>query len=293
MNNFGLSGMGLAGWALAIVLGAYLVLSKSVAPPTDAPALAQETGPIALTLEALPDTMSGYNLWLKTENFRFAPAHAGAEPAAGEGHAHLYVNGEKSRVYGNWVHLPDTMLARGENKIHVTLNQNSHADVTQDGAVVEAMLTLPGPDPVAVRGAWVRALVPMKPAAMYMRLSNNTDAPFTLIGGRSPDFGMVMVHESIEEDGVMKMVHRDGITVEPGKRATLREGGLHVMLMRPTRALGEGDEVTVTLQFDGADDLELVVPVSNLAPAGANHADHGHEMGHDMGGDTGGAMGHN
>ncbi len=278
MNNFGISGFSLAGWALALVLGAYLVLSQG---PHDAEhAVATQsntTGPASLSLEAFPDTHSGYNLWLKTENFRFAPRNAGAAESAGEGHAHLYVNGKKSRVYGNWVHLNDAALRLGKNKIHVTLNENSHAEVTVDGKIVEAMLTLDGPDPIAVRGAWVRSTVPMRPAAMYMRLGNNTGRDIALIGASAPDFNRVEIHESLEKDGVMSMAPVDSIPVKTGGMAKLKQGGLHVMLMQPNRELAEGDEVKATLEFSDGTLVDVVAPVSKMPPHGPGHDHSAHD----------------
>lgn len=47
-----------------------------------------------------PDAMDGYNIQILTENFTFTPAAINSAAVPNEGHAHLYVNGEKiSRVY--------------------------------------------------------------------------------------------------------------------------------------------------------------------------------------------------
>lgn len=278
MNNFGISGFALAGWALALVLGAYLVLSQGAhSPEHTTPTQIAANGPASVTLEATPDTHSGYNLWLNTKNFRFAPQNAGAAANAGEGHVHLYVNGKKSRVYGNWVHLPDSAMRLGDNKIHVTLNENSHEEVVVDGNIVEAMLTIQGPDPIAVRGAWVRSTVPMRPAAMYMRLGNNTDQDIALIGASAPDFDRVEIHESLEKDGVMTMAPVARIPVKSGGTAMLKQGGLHVMLMKPNRELAEGDEVKATLEFSDGSLVDVVAPVSKMPPHGAGHDHSAHD----------------
>ncbi|MCB1233787.1 MAG: hypothetical protein KDM91_01795 [Verrucomicrobiae bacterium] len=93
------------------------------------------------------DSVTGWNLELIAENFEFTPAAAGGDPAPGQGHAHLYVDGEKvARLYGPWYHLRD--LAPGRHTISVTLNANNHAALTVKGRPVEAsteieVLTLP------------------------------------------------------------------------------------------------------------------------------------------------------
>jgi len=82
------------------------------------------------------DTMAGRNLEIITENFRFAPEHAGSEHVAGEGHAHLYINGKKiARVYGHWFHIPEP--GPGTHSVLVTLNANSHQDFVVGNQVVE------------------------------------------------------------------------------------------------------------------------------------------------------------
>lgn len=77
-------------------------------------------------LTVIKDPMSGWNLLLETENFRFTPQNASNSHIPGEGHAHLYINGKKvARLYSNWFHIPN--FKEDKNEIKVTLNANSHA----------------------------------------------------------------------------------------------------------------------------------------------------------------------
>lgn len=87
------------------------------------------------------DPMSGWNLQVLPQNFRFAPQKASAENVPGEGHAHVYVNGEKlARLYAEWVHLPS--LPAGA-VVKVSLNTNNHSALTVEGQPVEATTTVP------------------------------------------------------------------------------------------------------------------------------------------------------
>ncbi|MEO9525809.1 hypothetical protein [Roseibium sp.] len=82
-------------------------------------------GAPSVKIAVTPDPASGFNLHIMTENFTFAPEHASQEHVPGEGHAHVYVNGEKvTRHYGPWLHLP--ALPEGEAVVEVTLNTNDH-----------------------------------------------------------------------------------------------------------------------------------------------------------------------
>ena len=71
------------------------------------------------------DPVAGWNLHVVTTGFAFAPQQVGRAHVAGEGHAHVYVNGAKiARLYGPWLHIAD--LPAGETVIAVTLNANDH-----------------------------------------------------------------------------------------------------------------------------------------------------------------------
>lgn len=104
----------------------------SVPPGADAPRLE-----IALT----PDPVSGWNLKLITEGFRFSPQNVNGPHVPGEGHAHVYVNGEKvARLYGPWLHLDS--LPDGPATIRVTLNANDHRALAIGQEPVVAITTI-------------------------------------------------------------------------------------------------------------------------------------------------------
>lgn len=85
------------------------------------------------------DRMGGWNIHLLTQRFRFAPAHASEKARGGEGHAHLYIDGEKyTRLYGPWFYLPDDVLSPGAHTLKVTLNANDHTAWAVDGEPVQA-----------------------------------------------------------------------------------------------------------------------------------------------------------
>lgn len=93
-----------------------------------------------VTLDVQQDAMAWYNLLIATENFRFAPEKASVmgDKTSNEGHAHLYVNGEKkARVYGNAFHLPAERLTETRNMVTVSLNTNDHDQWTENGIAIE------------------------------------------------------------------------------------------------------------------------------------------------------------
>lgn len=113
-----------------------------------------------------------------------------------------------------------------------------------------------------VHEGWVR----MPPGGMPMmagfgRIENPCGTPFTIVGASSPAFGDVSVHETRIVDGVSRMRAMPELRIAPGQSATLKPGGLHLMLMQPHAALQPGSKVAIEFRLkDGGTALgEFVV----------------------------------
>ena len=109
--------------------------------------------PVAVTSDKIPsvkisitkDSMSGFNLWVKTENFAFAPENINTAVKQNQGHAHIYIDGEKlARLYGNHYHLSGLMA--GERQVMVTLNANNHGEFTVNGQGISDTVTITVPE---------------------------------------------------------------------------------------------------------------------------------------------------
>ena len=95
----------------------------------------------SLTLTAHKDAMSGWNLQIEPNNFEFAPARVNQANVVGEGHAHLYINGEKiTRLYSNWYYLNN--LPSGVHSVMVVLNANNHGPLILRDQKISATLEI-------------------------------------------------------------------------------------------------------------------------------------------------------
>ena len=104
------------------------------------PREAQEPRP-SVTAELVDDPAGGWSLHAVPSNFRLAPENASGDHVDGEGHMHLYINGEKvARVYETWYQMPP--LPAGTHEITVALQTNDHAPITAGGTAVETTITL-------------------------------------------------------------------------------------------------------------------------------------------------------
>jgi|GEM_PF-397640 len=81
------------------------------------------------------DTKSGYNIKIAATDFIFTPESVNGENVIGEGHAHLYVDGQKvGRLYSPYYHYDGDF--EGTKEFRVTLNANDHSEYTVDGEVI-------------------------------------------------------------------------------------------------------------------------------------------------------------
>ncbi len=91
-----------------------------------------------------PDAAAGWNLEVITTNFTFTPKNVNQAPIAGEGHAHVYVNGKKlARIYAPWMHIGS--LPAGETTVTVSLNANDHSPLSVGDNPLSADVTIQVP----------------------------------------------------------------------------------------------------------------------------------------------------
>lgn len=149
---------------------------------------------------------------------------------------------------------------------------------------------LPEPEPGKLTIVDVRA----RPAplaggtgAVYFTVLNGLDADVQLVSAASPAANAVETHETVTEEGVMKMIPQPaGYTVPAGEALLLQPGGKHIMLIDLLAPLAPGDELELTVTFDNGEVIELTVPVLDMQmnmPANMQMPDQAGDMeGHTM-----------
>ena len=150
--------------------------------------------------------------------------------------------------------------------VSVVAAQCGAAPAVQDTADAEIMIEEP----------YARASIPN--GAVFMTLMNEGNSDDVLISAESEVAKAVELHESkMNEDGVMKMSPVPNIPVAAGGSATLKPGGLHVMLMGLQKELAVGDTFTVTLNFEKAGPQTIEVEVRESMMAQMDDMDHGED----------------
>ncbi len=95
----------------------------------------------SVSLTATQGMMGNYDLHLEVDGFTFAPEHADKAHVAGEGHAHVTIDGNKAgRMYGPWLYVP--MLTKGTHTIEVSLATNDHKAYVHNGKPIHDQVTV-------------------------------------------------------------------------------------------------------------------------------------------------------
>ncbi len=113
--------------------------------------------------------------------------------------------------------------------------------------------------------------------AIFFVVENHQAEDDLLMDVASDVAELVQLHTHIAADGgVMQMRHMpDGFVIPANGEHALARGGDHVMLMGLTRAVADGDMITLTLTFEKAGAVIIEVPVDNMRKdAAMDHSAH-------------------
>ncbi len=98
-----------------------------------------------INLEIIKDKVDGYNLYIDLENFTLNPSQIGNENQSNMGYLQLFVNDIKiTRVYSNWVHVPQRFFNLKDNFIKITFNSNLYDEFTIEGEPLQYILKVTG-----------------------------------------------------------------------------------------------------------------------------------------------------
>jgi copper(I)-binding protein len=126
----------------------------------------------------------------------------------------------------------------------------------------------------SIEGAWARATPPgARTGAVYLTLRAEVAAD-RLIGAASPGAREVQIHTHVSEGGMHRMVQLPGLEVPKATTVQFQPGGLHLMLLDLTAPLEAGQQLPLTLDFETAGRVELLVPVVDARTSGPGHGAH-------------------
>ena len=124
---------------------------------------------------------------------------------------------------------------------------------------------------------FTRATLPNAPVGGgFLTIENTGTEPDRLISVASTVAGATQIHEMAMQGDVMKMRElADGLEIPAGETVVLAPGGFHIMFMGLKQAFVEGETIAVTLTFEKAGSVEVLLPVGAAAadaPAAGEYA---------------------
>jgi len=103
-------------------------------------------------------------------------------------------------------------------------------------------------------------------AGGFMTVTNNGTESDTFLGGSAGFVEAVEIHEMSMADGIMKMRRlENGLQIAPNETVELKPGGYHLMLIKPSKPMKEGDKHKITLSFKQAGDIEVELEVKDIS----------------------------
>jgi copper(I)-binding protein len=138
-----------------------------------------------------------------------------------------------------------------------------------------------GQNSIAIDHPWSRATpAGAKTGAVYATVINNGNLSDSLAGAVTPVGDQVQFHSVTEENGVSRMREMRTVDVRPGAKVTFIPGGTHIMIVGLKEPLKEGQSFPMTMTFEKAGKIDVMVPVAKV---GAMHGPAMDSMTHGVG----------
>ncbi|MEW9919541.1 copper chaperone PCu(A)C [Marimonas sp. MJW-29] len=131
---------------------------------------------------------------------------------------------------------------------------------------------------ISVKDAYMRSSTPSSvTGAAFLILENTGATDDRLIAAASEIAERVELHTHKQDaNGVMQMMEvEEGFAVPAGGMHALKRGGDHIMFMRLKRPLEQGEEIAVTLTFEKAGEMQVLIPVDRERKPGHGSMNHG------------------
>ncbi len=122
--------------------------------------------------------------------------------------------------------------------------------------------TTPSAQEWEIEGGWARPSQGTM-GAVYFTLTNHSNSEDRLIEIQSPNAEAAEIHQTIEENGIMRMRPMGEITLAPEERLQMAPRGTHLMLIGLKGPLQPGKTVQLTLIFEQSPPVEITIPVKN------------------------------
>lgn len=113
-----------------------------------------------------------------------------------------------------------------------------------------------------ISNAWIKNLPPPVPVrAGYMTLYNPHGSSATIVSIHGDAFANIEIHQTIEQDGLVRMEPVPKLTIDSKSTVQLAPGGLHLMMTQPGEPTQPGDVINITILFANGSEQKINMTV--------------------------------
>ncbi len=110
-----------------------------------------------------------------------------------------------------------------------------------------------------------RATVPgARTGGVYLAIDNASNTPDRLLRASTPVAAGAAVHQTVMEDGMVKMRAVPSVEIRPGGRLEMKREGYHLMLLDLKQPLKAGESFPMTLTFERGGTVTVSVEIEEI-----------------------------
>ena len=94
-----------------------------------------------------------------------------------------------------------------------------------------------------------------------MTIHNPQSEAVSIVSLRSNAFTSIEIHQTIEQDGMMRMEQVTSLKIESSSSVHLAPGGLHLMMMNPSEPTQPGDLLEIVVVLDDGSEQRVEMQV--------------------------------
>lgn len=102
-------------------------------------------------------------------------------------------------------------------------------------------------------------------AAAYLTIENTGNSADRLMSLDTPIGEKIMLHETSQHDHGVEMQKKESLVIMPESIVTFAPGHSHIMITEVKKKMAVGTSFPITLHFERAGSVEVLVPVKALA----------------------------
>ncbi len=124
---------------------------------------------------------------------------------------------------------------------------------------------------IQVEDAWARATAPSAQAGGVFLTLTDHGAGDRMVSASTPVAATAELHESVDDNGVMRMRSVPALPLPTGTAVQLKPGSYHIMLTGLKRQLKPGETFPISLTFEHAPPVTVTVTVQSAGASGKMH----------------------